>query len=87
MRSILYYEHDKQSFSTNKQSFSSNKKSKSLENMKPIYHEGPFWAFWLIELFDKIANFGLDLRFKLEDRFTFQVDKRRKVRHRPKVYN
>ena len=63
------------------------KKSKSLENMKPIYHEDPFWAFWLIELFDKIANFGLDLRFKLEDRFTFQVDKKRKVRYGPKVYN
>ena len=74
MKSILYYKH--------------NKKSKSLEDMKPIYHQGPFWAFWLINIFDKIANFGLDFRFKVEDRFTFPEGKRSLSRgHRSKVYN
>ena len=56
MKSILYWEH--------------TKKSKSLDNMKPVYYRGSFWAFWLISIFDKIGNFGLDIRFKIEDRFT-----------------
>ena len=74
MKSILYYEH--------------NKKPKSLGDMKPIYHEGPFWAFWLINIFDKIANFGLDFRFKVEERFTFPADKRKLLHgHGSKVYN
>ena len=63
MKSILYYEHV----------------DKALEDMKPIYHEGPFWAFWLIEVFDRIGNFGLDARFKIEDRFTFPSKLEKKV--------
>lgn len=73
MKSILYYEH--------------NEKSKSLDKMRPIYYEGPFWAFWLIEIFDKIANFGLDIRFKIEDRLTFPVAKDKRVGHKGIVYN
>ena len=44
--------------------------------MKPIYYEGPFWAFLLIDLFSTIAHFGWETRSKIEDRFTRPADKR-----------
>lgn len=74
MRNILYYEF--------------SKKSKSMDDMIPIYYQGPFWSFWLINIFAKIANFGLHFRFKIEDRFTFPANKRKLLRgYGQKVHN
>ena len=64
MKSILYWEFDE--------------KGKSVDAMRPIYYQGPFWAFWLIEIFSVIAHFGWDIRSKIEDRFTFKAGKQTK---------